>query len=66
MNRDRDNQVGEVIEILGRTGSRGGITQVKLTMVNGERTLIRNIKGPVQVGDRIMLIESEREARRVR
>ncbi|CAD8137493.1 unnamed protein product (macronuclear) [Paramecium tetraurelia] len=55
-----------VIEIIGRTGSRGGITQVKVQLVGQQRTLIRNVMGPVRKGDTLELMECEREARRLR
>ena len=51
-----------VIQLLGRTGSRGGITQVKVILISGKeadkRHLIRNVKGPVKVGDVLELMES--------
>ena len=48
-------------------GSRGGITQVKVIFLNqSARTLVRNVKGPVRKGDVLALLESEREARRLR
>eukprot|EP00343_Euplotes_focardii_P001513 CAMPEP_0205800352 /NCGR_PEP_ID=MMETSP0205-20121125/1998_1 /ASSEMBLY_ACC=CAM_ASM_000278 /TAXON_ID=36767 /ORGANISM="Euplotes focardii, Strain TN1" /LENGTH=68 /DNA_ID=CAMNT_0053063329 /DNA_START=35 /DNA_END=241 /DNA_ORIENTATION=+ len=58
---------GRVEELIGRTGSRGGITQVKVVFLrDSTRSLVRNIKGPVRKGDIIALMESEREARRLR
>ena len=60
--------IAKVEEIVGRTGSRGGITQAKVSIKQGDktRTLLRNIMGPVKKGDRISLLECEREARRIR
>ena len=67
---DTEPVKARVTQLLGRTGSRGGITQVKVILITGKeadkRHLIRNVKGPVRIGDVLELMESEREARRLR
>ncbi len=64
---DAEPKTAMVKEIIGRTGSRGAITQVKVQFVDDPtRFLIRNVMGPVKVGDVLVLLESEREARRLR
>jgi len=58
-----------VEEIVGRTGTRGEVTQVKAHILAGPekgKSLRRNVKGPIRLKDVLMLRETEIEARRIR
>jgi len=58
----------EVKEIVARAGSRGELTQVMCQILDGRdknKAIRRNVKGPIQVGDILMLLETEIEANRL-
>ena len=46
-----------VEKVLGRTGSRGGITQVQVCLLGGNRRLIRNVQGAIREHDTLILME---------
>ena len=57
-----------VEELIGRTGARGEVMQVRCKILEGRdsnKVIRRNVKGPVQIGDILMLRETEIEAKQL-
>jgi len=59
----------EVKEILGKTGVYGEIYQVMAKVLEGSdkgRVMRRNVKGPIKVGDVLVLLDTKTEAKPIR
>ena len=63
-----DATPAEVIEVVGSTGMHGEALQVKCRILDGNnkgRIITRNTVGPIREGDIVMLLETEREAKKM-
>jgi len=59
----------EVVEIVKKTGVHGEVTQVLCKILDGVekgRVKRRNVKGNVQMGDVLILLNTEREAKEIK
>ncbi|MBT3398119.1 30S ribosomal protein S28e [archaeon] len=64
-----EGAVPAIVEaVMGRTGTRGEITQVRCRILQGKnmgKSMRRNVRGPIKKRDILMLRETEIEARRI-
>lgn len=65
-----EDAVHAVVEqLIGRTGARGEVTQVKCMILEGKnkgKSMRRNANGPIRIGDLLLLRETEIEARKIK
>ena len=66
---DEQGTPAEVVEVVKKTGVHGEVTQVLCKILDGMekgRVKRRNVKGNVQMGDVLILLNTEREAKEIK
>lgn len=66
--RFTDAVPASVEEIIGRAGARGEAIQIRCKIMDGRdkgKIIRRNVKGPIRIGDILMLRETEIEAQKL-
>ena len=64
-----DGTPAEIVEIIKRTGVNGEISQVLCRVLEGQekgRVKRRNVKGPLQKGDVLILLNAQKEAKEIK
>ncbi len=64
-----EGYLAEVVEIRVKTGVYGEIYQVLCKVLEGPdngRVILRNVKGPVKKGMKLVLLDTDREAKEIR
>jgi small subunit ribosomal protein S28e len=64
-----EGMLGQVVEVIGKTGVFGEVNQVMVKVLEGRdtgRVIRRNVKGPIRRGEYILLLETEREAKPIK
>jgi len=67
--QQRRDSKAEVVELIGRVGTKQGGMQVRCKLIDGReegKIMRRNVFGPIRVGDILVLRETEIEAPQLR